>query len=155
MSHDSSEIILICWFAAQETSLIIINVENSCAASYCIRKHGSIIFYRILWWIESLKEQHLIKWIRSCWKKVLISFGNNHIDFWTAKYAWNTQKTYCCTFAKLLQQICVSQICTGKKIIIINTILQPNWIKNNAVCVFLKYLSLGTVIRKYTVECNR
>ncbi len=30
----SSEIILICWFAAQETFLIIINVENSCAASY-------------------------------------------------------------------------------------------------------------------------
>ncbi len=28
----SSEIIIICWFAAQETFLIIINVENSCAA---------------------------------------------------------------------------------------------------------------------------
>jgi len=27
--HDPSEIILICWFAAQETILIIINVENS------------------------------------------------------------------------------------------------------------------------------
>ncbi len=32
MSHDPSEIILICWFAAQETFIIIINVENSCAA---------------------------------------------------------------------------------------------------------------------------
>ncbi len=30
----SSEIILICWFAAQETFLIITNIENSCAASY-------------------------------------------------------------------------------------------------------------------------
>ncbi len=30
-SHDPSEIILICWFAAQETFLII-NVENSFAA---------------------------------------------------------------------------------------------------------------------------
>ncbi len=30
----SSEIILICWFAAQETFLIIINVESRCAASY-------------------------------------------------------------------------------------------------------------------------
>ncbi len=29
----SSEIILICWFAAQETFLIISNVENSSAAS--------------------------------------------------------------------------------------------------------------------------
>ncbi len=34
VSHDPSEIILICWFAAQETFLIIINVENSCTASY-------------------------------------------------------------------------------------------------------------------------
>jgi len=30
----SSEIILICWFSAQETFLIIINVENNCAAWY-------------------------------------------------------------------------------------------------------------------------
>jgi len=34
VSHDPSEIILICRFAAQETFLIIINVENSCAAKY-------------------------------------------------------------------------------------------------------------------------
>ncbi len=33
MSHDPSEIILICWFAAQEI-FIIISVENSCAALY-------------------------------------------------------------------------------------------------------------------------
>ncbi len=32
VSHDSTEIILICCFGAQETFLIIINVENSCAA---------------------------------------------------------------------------------------------------------------------------
>jgi len=31
VSHDPSEIILICWFGAQET-FITINVENSCAA---------------------------------------------------------------------------------------------------------------------------
>ncbi len=36
VSHDPSEIILICWFAAQETFLIIINVENSCAAQYFV-----------------------------------------------------------------------------------------------------------------------
>ncbi len=34
VSHDPSEIILICWFAAQGTFLIIIIVENSCSASY-------------------------------------------------------------------------------------------------------------------------
>ncbi len=33
VSHDPSEIILICWFGAQETFIIIINVENSGAAS--------------------------------------------------------------------------------------------------------------------------
>jgi len=32
VSHDPLEIILICWFAAQETFFIIINVKNSCAA---------------------------------------------------------------------------------------------------------------------------
>jgi len=30
-SHDPSEIILIWWFAAQETFIIIINAELSCA----------------------------------------------------------------------------------------------------------------------------
>ncbi len=34
VSHDPSEIILICWFDAQETFLITINAEKSCAASY-------------------------------------------------------------------------------------------------------------------------
>ncbi len=29
VSHKFSEIILICWFAAQETFIIIINVKNS------------------------------------------------------------------------------------------------------------------------------
>ncbi len=32
VSHDPSEIIVICWFGAQETFLIINNVETSCAA---------------------------------------------------------------------------------------------------------------------------
>ncbi len=31
VSRDPSEIIIICWFTAQET-FIIINVENTCAA---------------------------------------------------------------------------------------------------------------------------
>ncbi len=32
VSHDPSEIILICWFDAQERVLIFINVEKSSAA---------------------------------------------------------------------------------------------------------------------------
>ncbi len=61
VSHDPSEIILICWFAAQETFLII-NVENSCAASYFSQwKLWNILIFKIPWLIESLKEQHLFE----------------------------------------------------------------------------------------------
>ncbi len=42
VSHDPSEIIIICWFAAQETFLIIMNVENCCAASYFSGKCDTI-----------------------------------------------------------------------------------------------------------------
>ncbi len=38
VSHDLSEIILICWFS-QETFLIIINVEISCDAWYFCGNH--------------------------------------------------------------------------------------------------------------------
>ncbi len=38
VSHDPSEIILICWYP-QETFHIIINVKNSCAASYFCVTH--------------------------------------------------------------------------------------------------------------------
>ncbi len=34
VSHDPSEINIMYWFAAQETFLIIVNVENRCAAQY-------------------------------------------------------------------------------------------------------------------------
>ncbi len=45
VSHDPSEIILICWFAAQETFLIILNVENCCATSYFYEKCDTIQFW--------------------------------------------------------------------------------------------------------------
>ncbi len=49
-SLQSSEIIIICWFAAQEIFLIIINVENSCAAaaSYFLWKLWYISFSYLL-----------------------------------------------------------------------------------------------------------
>ncbi len=56
----SSEIILICWFTAQETFLIIINIENSCAARYFCG-NWYILLFRIHRWIESSKEQHLFE----------------------------------------------------------------------------------------------
>ncbi len=52
VSHDPSEIIIICWFAAQETFLIIIFFENSCSATYFLWKLWHILFFRILRWIE-------------------------------------------------------------------------------------------------------
>jgi len=45
LSHDPSEIILICRFGAQEIFLIIINVENSRAASYICGDHD--IFFQV------------------------------------------------------------------------------------------------------------
>ncbi len=40
VSHDPSEIILIYWFASQQT-LLIYNVEKSCAASYFYGNHDT------------------------------------------------------------------------------------------------------------------
>ncbi len=48
LSHDPSEIILICWFTAQEAFLIIINVENICDASYFLWKPNIWRDYRKL-----------------------------------------------------------------------------------------------------------
>ncbi len=44
VSHDPSEIILICWFAAQEAFMIIIDVENSCAAEYFCGNRDTFYF---------------------------------------------------------------------------------------------------------------
>ncbi len=48
VSHDPSEIIIICSFAAQESFLIIINVENSCDAEYVCGNHDSLEIFRML-----------------------------------------------------------------------------------------------------------
>ncbi len=59
VSNDPSEIILLCWFAAQETFLIIINVKNSSAASYFfkIMIHFNFkLLYSIIWKIIILKH---------------------------------------------------------------------------------------------------
>ncbi len=55
-----SEIILIYWFSAQETFLIIINAENRRAAkSFCGNRDA--FSFVILWWIEISKEEHLFE----------------------------------------------------------------------------------------------
>ncbi len=43
VSHDPSEIILICWFGAYGTSLIIISVENGCADEYFYGNHDTFL----------------------------------------------------------------------------------------------------------------
>ncbi len=60
VSHDSSEIILICWFAAQETFRIIINVEYSCAVTffYFLQKLW-FFFQKCLSWMERSEERNL------------------------------------------------------------------------------------------------
>ncbi len=58
--HDPLEIILICWFGAQYIFFIIININNSCATQNYVET-AVIIFSGILWWTESLKEQHLFE----------------------------------------------------------------------------------------------
>ncbi len=60
VSQDPSEIILICWFAVQET--IIIKVENSCAAQYFCGNCD--IPPRILWKMENKKTAFI--WNKCC-----------------------------------------------------------------------------------------
>ncbi len=51
VSHNPSEIILICWLAAEETYLIIMNMKNSCAAYNIFVETGIKNF--MIFWIES------------------------------------------------------------------------------------------------------
>ncbi len=55
MSRDPSEIILIYWFTAQETFLIIINVENNYAASHFCGNSDTFFPSRFI------EEQHLFQ----------------------------------------------------------------------------------------------
>ncbi len=68
-SHGSSEIIIIYWFAAQET-LIIISVENGLIFMWKLWN----MFFRILWWIESSEEHNLFE-METCCNKYLYHFN--------------------------------------------------------------------------------
>jgi len=57
VSHDPSEITIICWFAAQETFLIIIIIEI--VVLLIIFVETIMQFIRILWWIEGIKKHDL------------------------------------------------------------------------------------------------
>ncbi len=58
VSYDLSEFILICWFADQETFLIIITVENVLNE---VQKPLGLYRDRIPWWIESSEKQYLFE----------------------------------------------------------------------------------------------
>jgi len=61
VSHDLSEIILICEFAAQETFIIIIYLllcrKQLCMLQFLWKPYS--IFFRIIWEMENPKQQHL------------------------------------------------------------------------------------------------
>ncbi len=64
VSHDPSEIILIWLFNAQETFLIIINVENSCSCAayyFCGFKISSFYICLRIDLLDSSKEQYLLE----------------------------------------------------------------------------------------------
>ncbi len=76
VSHDLSEIILKCWFAAQERFIIIICVETSCSTNIFVET-------LIIWWWRESSKQHLfeleiflINSVHPCWIKVWISLKN-------------------------------------------------------------------------------
>jgi len=52
VSHDPSKIILICWCDAQETFLITVNIENSCAAGIV---HFEINFSYVLAYLRGIQ----------------------------------------------------------------------------------------------------
>ncbi len=89
MSHDPSEIILICWFAAQETFLIIINKKIIIIKKKTVVLFNVFVeilinfFFRILWWKVQKKSITLCLYchfyvilLSPSWIKVLISFKN-------------------------------------------------------------------------------
>ncbi len=71
MSHNPSEMILICWFGAQCTFLVIIKVENSFLIFFWKLRY---LFSRILWWIEFSTEQHLFKIKIFCKNIIVFTF---------------------------------------------------------------------------------
>ncbi len=58
VSHHPSEIILICWFVAQESFLIIINVEKVVLLNIFVE---IMIQFQYFWLIESAKEHNLFE----------------------------------------------------------------------------------------------
>ncbi len=64
VSHDPSEIIQICWFCAHENISFLLLAMMKTVKLPNIFVEMDIFF----WWIESLKEQHLLE-IENFWLK--------------------------------------------------------------------------------------
>ncbi len=52
VSHDPSEIILICWFIISVETVVLLNIYLE----------PVILFSLVIWWINNLKGQHLFKY---------------------------------------------------------------------------------------------
>ncbi len=102
--HDPSEIILICWFDAQETFLIIINAEKVCC----------LIFLWILWYVfqHSLinrknsiylkKKYFVINIFTVTFDQFDVSLLNKNINL----FLWNLSITQ--TFIQFV--VCITQL---------------------------------------------
>ncbi len=77
MSHDPSEIILICWFAAHETFIIITNVENSWKNS---KEHAKEQYFVT---VQMSLLTFLINLKHPCWIKLIILPPKNKNNFLT------------------------------------------------------------------------
>ncbi len=76
VTHAPSEIMKICWFA-QEMYIIIINGENSCAASYFWGKY----FFHQDFFIESKKKKLHFIWIKSLVNYFTVTFNEFNASF--------------------------------------------------------------------------
>ncbi len=84
MSHDPSEIILICWCAAQEHFLLLSWVSNIDILWMLdsFQESSMNITFKRMWHhkynIRSISSHVLINLMHPCWIKVLISLKNIH-----------------------------------------------------------------------------
>ncbi len=100
VSHDPSEIILIYWFAAQETFLLLLSIFKTVES----------FLFRILWLIERPKAQHLseIKCFCNIVHYTIQKLGVS-IYFFIWKEIWFSKDAL--NWSKMLQKISISDKC--------------------------------------------
>ncbi len=72
VSHDPSVIMLIWWFAAQQTLLTIINVEKSFNKAFNIFVETDDIFVRVLW-TNFNKKKKIVNILKILYKYIFVT----------------------------------------------------------------------------------